>query len=148
MKKNIIVIIVVILGVIGITLFAVQYAEPDEASKVISCPYTGEQTAGFEKILNSSDNFALGVNKYGQPIFVDRDKAYKQMLVTCKDGIEAVRKAGDLPNISKKNMAAYGSVGAELSETEFDRDIIEQAAFIFVFYAFYSHSDDDFYMNR
>ncbi|MCQ4636774.1 hypothetical protein NE619_08525 [Anaerovorax odorimutans] len=149
MKKNLIVIVLVVLviGTIGTAAY-LQFVKPDEASKVVSKPYEGEQTAGFETLLNSSNNFDLGVNKYGQPIFIDRDKAYEQMLITCNDGIEAIKKTGDLPKISKQNMDAYGSIGAELSESDFSRDVLKQAAFIGVFYDFYCHSDDDFYINR
>ena len=79
---------------------------------------------------------------YNEPIFVDRDKAYKQLLVTCKEGIEATQEKGDLPEISKHNLGAYSSVSMEVTDETYNQETVHQAAFIGIFYAFYCHGDD------
>ena len=139
-------IIRIILGVLVLcaagTFFYIQYMKPDDASEVVYRPYTGHQIEGYEDILNSSSNFDMGLNKYGEPIFVDRDKAYKQLLVTCKEGIEATQEKGDLPEISKHNLGAHSSVSMEVTDETYNQETVHQAAFIGIFYAFYCHGDD------
>lgn len=124
------------------TFFYIQCMKPDEASEVAHQPYNGYQTEGYEDILNSSSNFDMGLNKYGEPIFVNRDEAYKQLLVTCKKGIEATQEKGDLPEISKHNLGAYSSVSMDVTDETYNQETVHQAAFIGIFYAFYCHGDD------
>ena len=130
-----------VLCIIGIFIYT-QYSKPADASEVVHQPYTGHQIEGYEDILNRSSNFDMGLNKYGEPIFVDRDKAYKQLLVTCKEGIEATQEKGDLPEISKHNLGAYSSVSMEVTDETYNQETVHQAAFIGIFYAFYCHGDD------
>ena len=67
---------------------------------------------------------------------------HKQLLVTCKEGIEAIQEKGDLPEISKHNLGAYSSVSMDVTDEIYNQETVHQAAFVGIFYDFYCHGDD------
>ncbi len=143
MKKHMTAIIIGALILCTVAAFIyIKYVKPDDAGRVVYQPYIGHQTAGYEDILNSSHNFDLGINPYGEPVFIDRNKAYEQLLVTCKQGIAATKKSGNLPEISKNTLGAYASSSMDVSESSYSKDTVHQAAFIGIFYDFYCHGND------
>ena len=108
-------------------------------------PYDTPIFTGFENIVGNATEFEIGANKYGRPVFVDREAAYGLMKEKCADGIAFMQEQySDLPYFSKANLGAYSS---HVDETDFSKtsdDVMKQAAFIAVFYDIYENSSLDF----
>jgi hypothetical protein len=136
----------VVFGVMIIMLSAVALTGcgKTDSAKVVG-DYDGNVFSGYENIISDSSAFDLGVNKYGKPIFVDRDSAYKTMESKCKDGITALKE--QFPSLSKfsvESMTAYGNYAMDLDVSKISKSVQNQANFIAAFADIYFNSDQDY----
>lgn len=141
MKKSL-----TILGVILVVLFSMTFAScgKADAAKVVG-DYKGTVFSGFESIIDDSSAFDLGVNKYGKPIFVDRDLAYKTMKTRCEDGISALKEQfPSLSSFSTDSMTDYGNYAMNLDDAKTSKTVQNQAAFIATFADIYFNSEQDY----
>lgn len=141
MKKKLIFITapIILLVIIGITYFIINSNENDQQLKA----YTGSILSEFEEMTGNSSAFELATNNEGQPVFINNDKAFEKMKDTCKDAIEIIRNEGNLTKITKKNLDAYSSVGAQISDTNYNSNIMKEIKFICIFSDIYDNSKKD-----
>ena len=101
----------------------------------------------FEQLESVSLDYEMGVNKYANIVFRYPDKALERLKADCPEGIEALRKAFDLPPLSNWSYGLYGVYGWQLiTENPGASDIeLQQGRFISKFMDIYENS---FYPHR
>lgn len=82
--------------------------------------------------------YEIGMNKGGKPVFVHPDAAFKQIVIDCKEGFQAIQEEYYLFPITKLTWRGYGYYGWQL--THEDDDIIDQGYEISRFFEIYKNS--------
>ncbi len=86
----------------------------------------------FEQLENISFDYEMGVNRYGTVVFRYPDKALERLKTDCSEGIEAVRKAYDLPELNSRSFRLYKTYGWQLIDADATapRRVLEQGRLI------------------
>lgn len=72
----------------------------------------------YEQLENISFDYEMGVNKYGTIVFRYPAKALERLKTDCSEGIEAVRKAFDLPELDSRSFRLYKTYGWQLVDAD------------------------------
>ena len=86
----------------------------------------------YEQLEKISFDYEMGVNKYGTVVFRYPDKALERLKADCSEGIEAVRKAFDLPELTSRSFRLYKTYGWQLvdADAEAPPQLLEQGRLI------------------
>ncbi|MBR2745596.1 MAG: helix-turn-helix transcriptional regulator [Erysipelotrichaceae bacterium] len=72
----------------------------------------------YEQLENISLDYEMGVNRYGTVVFRYPAKALERLKTDCSEGIEAVRKAFDLPELDSRSFRLYKTYGWQLIDAD------------------------------
>lgn len=104
----------------------------------------------YERLEEISLDYEMGVNKYGTVVFRYPDKALERLKTDCSEGIEAVRKAFDLPELNSRSFRLYKTYGWQLIDgnAEASQQLLEQGILITRVLDIYENSFYDNYRLR
>ena len=97
--------------------------------------YGNVDKAGYESI---SEDFDIGADRYGRPVFKNPHKAFQTFTKLYADGIALIRQEHDLRPISPRNYSAYKKLGWQT--TSGPEQAQKQAAFASKFLDIYENS--------
>lgn len=96
----------------------------------------------YDTVTGDSSAFEIGINKYGMPVFIDRDKAFKELKNVSAQGIAEMKKRQpDLPSFRKGTMNAYANRCWQMDWDGASEEVRLQAALVGGFYDIYENSD-------
>lgn len=140
MNKGALIFISIMIIIGGVIYF--QFADVKHDAEFAIGESSHDWLGFYASVTQEDSGFDIGMNKYGMPVFIDRNKAFQSLKTVSAQGIAEMKKRQpDLPAFQKSTISAYANRCWQMDWEGASDEIRLQAALIGGFYDIYENSD-------